>query len=149
MQRLRREGLPVEEFSQTQSNLTAIGQGLFQLVQGRSLALYPDAAMRLAVSRAVAVETTRGWRISKASASHRIDVVVALGMACFAAVSNGGQQGGGWFFASLNGGSGVYGAEGLIIDGLEESRKLWRSAVTGSIVDPVSEEARRRWLDPL
>ena len=38
----------------------------------------------------------------------------------FAAVSNGGQQGGGWFFASLNGGSGVYGAEGLIIDGLEE-----------------------------
>ena len=37
---------------------------------------YPDAAMRLAISRAVAVETSRGWRISKEKQSHKIDVVV-------------------------------------------------------------------------
>ena len=42
--------------------------------------------MRLAVSRAIAVETTRGWRISKTTAAHKIDVVVALAMACHAAV---------------------------------------------------------------
>ena len=42
--------------------------------------------MRLAVWRAVAVETARGWRIAKDKQSHKIDVVVALGMAALAAV---------------------------------------------------------------
>ena len=49
------------------------------------MVLYPDAAMRLAVSRAVAIETSRGWRIAKEKQSHKIDVVVALGMAAHAA----------------------------------------------------------------
>jgi phage terminase large subunit-like protein len=92
MQRLRHAGIPIEEYSQTQSNLTDTGQGLFDLVQGRNLALYPDAAMRLAVSRAVAVETSRGWRISKATSSHKIDCVIALAMACHAAVEVGTYQ---------------------------------------------------------
>jgi phage terminase large subunit-like protein len=35
---------------------------------------------------AVAVETSRGWRITKEKQSHKIDVVVALGMAARAAV---------------------------------------------------------------
>jgi hypothetical protein len=89
MQRLLREGIPIEEYPQTQSNLTDIGQNLFDLVQGRNLVLYPDAGMRLAVSRAVAVETPRGWRISKQTQSHKIDAVIALAMACHAAVSRG------------------------------------------------------------
>ena len=46
-----------------------------------NLRTYPDDEMRLAVSRAVAVETSRGWKISKEKASHSIDVVVALAMA--------------------------------------------------------------------
>jgi len=46
-------------------------------------------AVRLAISRAVAVETSRGWRISKEKASHKVDVVVALAMACHAAVAKG------------------------------------------------------------
>jgi hypothetical protein len=87
MQRLQRAGIWVEEYPQTQSNLTDIGQGLYDLIRGRNLVLYSDAAMRLAVSRAVAVETSRGWRISKATANHKIDVVVALAMACHAAVA--------------------------------------------------------------
>jgi len=33
-----------------------------------------------------AVETSRGWRISKQTQTHKIDVVVALAMACLAAV---------------------------------------------------------------
>ena len=45
--------------------------------------------MRLSVCHAVAVETPRGWRITKAKQSHKIDVVVALAMACWAAVSIG------------------------------------------------------------
>ncbi len=42
--------------------------------------------MRLSVSRAVAVESTRGWRIAKEKARHKIDVVVALAQAALAAV---------------------------------------------------------------
>jgi hypothetical protein len=41
--------------------------------------------MRLAISRAVAIETPRGWRIAKEKQAHKIDVVVALAMACHAA----------------------------------------------------------------
>jgi hypothetical protein len=48
--------------------------------------LYPDVQMRLAVSRAVIVESSRGWRLDKLKQQHKIDVVVALSMACLAAV---------------------------------------------------------------
>jgi hypothetical protein len=92
-QRLQRCGLRIEEFPQTQPNLTAASQNLYELITGGNLILYPDVAMRLAASRAVAVETPRGWRISKTVASHKIDVIVALGMACYAAVQQQGSAG--------------------------------------------------------
>jgi phage terminase large subunit-like protein len=38
------------------------------------------------LSRAVALETSRGWRITKEKQAHKIDVVVALAMAAHAAV---------------------------------------------------------------
>jgi hypothetical protein len=56
------------------------------LIKGCSLVVYPDAVLRLAVSRAVAVEGSRGWKISKDKQAHKIDVVIALGMAALAAV---------------------------------------------------------------
>jgi phage terminase large subunit-like protein len=59
---------------------------LFELIRGGNLVVYSDDAMRLAISRTVADETPRGWRISKEKQSHKIDVVVALAMACHAAV---------------------------------------------------------------
>jgi phage terminase large subunit-like protein len=83
-QRLRRAGLSIEEFPQTQPNLTAASQNLFDLIDAQSLTLHPDAAMRLAASRAIAVEGARGWRIAKEKQSHKIDVIVALAMACYA-----------------------------------------------------------------
>jgi Phage Terminase len=85
-QRLRRLGLPIEEFPQSVPNLTVASQNLYELITGGNLAIYPDAAMRLAVSRAVAIETSRGWRISKERQSHKIDCVVALAMAAHASV---------------------------------------------------------------
>jgi hypothetical protein len=87
-QQLAREGLPIEEFPQTPANLTAASENLRQLILDHNLILYPDAAMRLAASRAIAVETNRGWRIAKDKQSHKIDVVLALAMACHAAVNN-------------------------------------------------------------
>jgi phage terminase large subunit-like protein len=91
-QRLTRAGLPIEEFPQSPANLTAASQNLYELIEGQNLVAYRDAAIRLAISRAIAVETPRGWRIAKEKASHRIDVVVALGMAAYAAVQAGPED---------------------------------------------------------
>jgi hypothetical protein len=78
--------VPMLEYPQSPANLTAASQGLFELVTGRNLVMYADAPMRLAVSRAVALETARGWRIAKEKQSHKIDTIVALAMACHATV---------------------------------------------------------------
>ena len=48
--------------------------------------------MRLSASRAIAVETVRGWRIAKEKQSHKIDVVVALAMSALAAVRRQGAD---------------------------------------------------------
>jgi phage terminase large subunit-like protein len=86
MQRLAKQGVPVEEFPQSSPNLTAASQNLFDLIESQALVLYSDDAMRLAISRAVAIETPRGWRIGKQNTAFKIDVVVALAMSAYAAV---------------------------------------------------------------
>jgi phage terminase large subunit-like protein len=78
--------LPMREYPQTSGNLTATSQNLYDLVTARNLISYPDEQIRLAISRAIAVESSRGWRIAKDKQSHKIDVVVALSMAALAAV---------------------------------------------------------------
>jgi hypothetical protein len=85
-QRLLAQRVPMVEFPQTQGNLTEASQNLYELIKSRGLAAYFDDEMRLAVERAVAVEMPRGWKISKATASHKIDVVVALAQAALGAV---------------------------------------------------------------
>jgi hypothetical protein len=90
-QRLAKAGVPIEEFPQSNPNLTAASQNLFDLIESQALVLYPDADMRLAVSRAVAVEGPRGWRIGKEKSAFKIDVIVALAMAVHAACVAQGQ----------------------------------------------------------
>jgi hypothetical protein len=64
-QRLARSGLKIEEFPQSSPNLTAASQNLFELlIQGHGIIAYPDSAMRLAISRAVAIETPRGFAMT-------------------------------------------------------------------------------------
>lgn len=87
-QRLQRQHMPIEEYAQTPQHLTEAVSNLFDLIQSRQLALYPDAAMRLAVSRAVISESSRGWKLDKLRQSHAIDVVVALSMAALACVQS-------------------------------------------------------------
>jgi phage terminase large subunit-like protein len=88
-QRLLKRGVPMVEFPQSVPNLTDASQNLFELIKSRNLIAYSDAAIRLAVQRAVAVETPRGWKISKEKQAHKIDVVIALGMAALGAVQQG------------------------------------------------------------
>lgn len=90
-QRLKARGVPMREFPQTVPNLTEASQNLYDLLKDRAFIFYPDDDIRLAMQRAVAVESTRGWRIAKEKQAHKIDIVVALGMAALAAV-RGGQR---------------------------------------------------------
>src|SRR5262249_47537791 len=91
-QRLGSLRLPMTEFPQTVPNLTAATSNLFDLIQARQLVLYPDEAMRTSVSRAVLVESSRGQRLDKLKQAHKIDVIVALSMACLAAVQGVGEH---------------------------------------------------------
>lgn len=100
-QRLANAGLPMKEFAQSPGNLTEASSNLYELIRGRNLIVYPDPELRLAVSRAVAIEGARGWRIAKEKAAHKIDVVVALAQAALGAVSCPAriiitQRSGGW-----------------------------------------------------
>ena len=90
-QRLARAGIVMTEFPQSTPNLTEASTNLYELIKGRGLVLYSDADIRLAFNRAIAIETTRGWRIAKEKSSHKIDVIVALAMAAHGAVHNGGK----------------------------------------------------------
>jgi phage terminase large subunit-like protein len=85
-QRLHKAGLRMVEFPQTPGNLTLIGSGLFELIRGAGLVAYPDDGIHLAISRAVVKENVRGLQITKERSAHKIDVVVALAMACHACV---------------------------------------------------------------
>jgi phage terminase large subunit-like protein len=85
-QRLQRLNVRMVEFPQSVPNLTRASQNLYELIKANSIVLYPDPDIRLAVQRSVAIESTRGWRIAKEKTSHKIDVVVALGMAALGAV---------------------------------------------------------------
>jgi phage terminase large subunit-like protein len=88
-QRMVREGVPMVEFPQTVPNLTEASSNLYQKIKYRNLAVYPDEAIRLAVSRAVAIESNRGWRIGKDKQTHRIDIVIALAQAALIATKTG------------------------------------------------------------
>jgi phage terminase large subunit-like protein len=87
-QRLQVTGIPMREYPQSVPNLTAAGSNLYELIKG-SLIVYPDDALRLAISRTIALETPRGLRLAKEKTSHKIDVVVALAMAALHAVEQG------------------------------------------------------------
>jgi hypothetical protein len=90
-QRLARSMVPMEEYPQTVPNLTDSSQNLYDLIKSRNLIAYPDEEIRLAVSRASAIEGSRGWHIGKTKQSHKIDVVVALAMSALAATRSQGN----------------------------------------------------------
>jgi phage terminase large subunit-like protein len=94
--RLQSDGVNMVEFPQSLANLTSMSTNLYELIKAGNLILYPDAAMRLAASHAIAIQSSRGWKISKEKTSHKIDVIVALAMASLAAIERGGNEGWAW-----------------------------------------------------
>lgn len=86
-------GVPIREFPQTQANFTLMGQTLFDLLAGKNLDIYPSDELRQQALSTVAVGTPRGWRIAKEKTSKKIDAIVALSMACVAAMAHRGELG--------------------------------------------------------
>jgi phage terminase large subunit-like protein len=92
MNRLKREGLPTRMYEQTLPNMTAASQLLYDLFKNNNLEAYPDDTLKRQIQMAVAETTSRGFRIvkTKMSKRHHIDAAIALAMACYEAVQNGG-----------------------------------------------------------
>jgi hypothetical protein len=66
-----------------------MGEEFYGLVKGKNLIVYPDSDIRTQVLNATGVETPRGFRMAKEKASRKIDLAVALAMACCAALQAG------------------------------------------------------------
>lgn len=89
---LRRDGIRIDEYPQTPANLTLAGQALFDLLRERRLRLYPSEELRRQALNTIAIETPRGFRIAREKASRKIDAIVALAMACAAAIGTGNRS---------------------------------------------------------
>ena len=90
MATLRADGLAIEAFAQTEQHTGDMGSTLWSLLRSQTLALYPDDQLRSHALAARAVENSRGgFRLAKQTSSRKIDAVVALSMACVAAVAAG------------------------------------------------------------
>jgi phage terminase large subunit-like protein len=85
-QTLLRHGVVMTEFPQTLPRLTKMSENLYTLLKGRNLLLYRDQEIHTAISRTIATEGSRGWKLDKAKQSHKIDITVAIAMAALAAV---------------------------------------------------------------
>jgi phage terminase large subunit-like protein len=79
----------VQEFPQTVANTTVMGEELYSLIKGKNLVAYPDAELKAHITNSTGVETARGFRFAKEKASKKIDLAVALAMACCAALQAG------------------------------------------------------------
>lgn len=90
---LQAAGLPIQEFAQTTANTTLMGQTLFDLLTGKNLVVYPSDELRQQALSTIAIENPRGWRIAKEKSSKKIDAIVALTMACCAAMAHRGEVG--------------------------------------------------------
>jgi phage terminase large subunit-like protein len=87
-QQLAQDNLPMLEFPQSSPNLTAMSQNLFELIEHNNIHLYASVELRNHAVYATAVESSRGWKISKQKAANKIDGIAALAMATLQAVQN-------------------------------------------------------------
>lgn len=71
------EGLPVEEYPQSDAYMVPASQNLYDLVQGAKLHHSGSAEIRAHADAAVARETARGWRLDKLRSAGHIDGIVA------------------------------------------------------------------------
>ena len=79
----------MREYPAVQPEPDRHSQNFFELIQHGNIQLYPDDQLRSHAAHCVAVESARGWKISKEKAANKIDGIVALAMASLEAVRGG------------------------------------------------------------
>src|SRR5262249_16266318 len=89
VQTLREAGLEVEEYNQTQNNLTEATEALYSAFLTKNLKLYPAPDLKQHVLNAVTVESARGIKLAKQKTSNKIDAAVGLSFAVYAAITYG------------------------------------------------------------
>jgi phage terminase large subunit-like protein len=87
-QELKKQGVPMREYPQTLGNCVQMSSTLQGLLKSGSLMLYKDKDVRQHLLNAKVKETPRGWRIVKATQAAKIDIAIALAMACQSAQDN-------------------------------------------------------------
>ncbi|MDY6839243.1 MAG: terminase large subunit [Thermodesulfobacteriota bacterium] len=92
-QRLVKDGIRMEPYNQTVSNLTAMGQNLYDLIINRILLVYKCKEFRKHAQNATAQESARGWKITKKTNSKKVDLIVSLAMAAIGLVTIGQTAG--------------------------------------------------------
>jgi phage terminase large subunit-like protein len=92
MTELHKKGVPVVEFTQTTTNMTAATQNLYDLIMSGNFEAYADDDLRKHIQFAAVDITGRGQRLVKQTkrSKNKIDAAVALAMAAFDAVERGG-----------------------------------------------------------
>ncbi len=93
MTRVARTGIPVVEYAQTVSNMMAVSQNLYDLLQGGNLWAYPAPDLAEHIRNSVAEDKGKGFRIVKRKSTRgrqKIDAAIALAMAAYAAIEGGG-----------------------------------------------------------
>ena len=84
-QRLKRAHINMVEVTQTATNQGPMANQLIDLIKQRRLSMYAASDLRLAVSKTVIIESSRGYRLGKTKGSDRVDPIIALSMACLIA----------------------------------------------------------------
>ncbi len=92
MLRLKNKGINTFEFTQSVRNMTAASQLLYDLFKYRKYHAYRDDDVRRHIQMAMAETSSKGFRIVKNTASRRafVDCAIAMAMASYVAVTNGG-----------------------------------------------------------
>jgi len=93
MTSLDRMGLPTNEFTQAESSMVAASQNLYDLLYAGNLWAYPAPDIKEHLQNAVAVHTSRGFRIVKDKSNRRmagkkIDASIALAIATYRATKS-------------------------------------------------------------
>lgn len=94
-----------EEYTQTPAHLTAIAGALYDAIRYRFWTVYEAPDLREHVLNVVAVESPRGWKMSKGKDSEKMDGAVASGIAILTANERGRLDAAGGSGLHLLGGS--------------------------------------------
>lgn len=79
-------GIKLRNFDQTTRNLAYMTGILFDILKGGNIVLYKDKELRNHIENSTVKPTDRGDRIIKKKASSKIDLCIALGMACVSCI---------------------------------------------------------------